>query len=397
MPRTLSIAVVLITALTACVPGRVRQPPTAQQRNVDTVLASRVTIYPEYVVSVARPDRRGVESDAVIQTVWVENTGPDEVQLASLTFDFRAKGQTVQRVVYPSEALARRTEALVRLMANLPDSQIQLIFQQPRFWAPERISPTPVLPAGYSTGIFMEHVNLNAAEPLDECLISVALRRGEVETTVSRSVRIAAFTPSQQYIFPLKGAWFALNNYDSLTHRPVPFEEFAMDIVTANSNLEIVPSQAAANADYPMYGKPVYAIGDGVVVDSADGVPENPPGLESGLSPEQMAAVEKTHGFIASLAGNFVTIDHGQGDFSFYAHLVPGLAVKKGDKVKQGQLLGNLGNSCNSTGPHLHFQLMNGPDILSARGLPCYFTNLKDIDGEPLPLIYREGSLVYAE
>ena len=44
--------------------------------------------------------------------------------------------------------------------------------------------------------------------------------------------------------------------------------------------------------------------------------------------------------------------------------------MKPGDKVTRGQVLGLLGNSGNSTEPHLHFQVMDGPAPLGSEGLP---------------------------
>lgn len=74
---------------------------------------------------------------------------------------------------------------------------------------------------------------------------------------------------------------------------------------------------------------------------------------------------------------------HAHGEYSFYAHLIPGsLQVRLGDSVRQGQVLAHLGNSGNSDALHLHFQLMDGPDLLSARGLPCSFVNLRDVMGQ---------------
>jgi murein DD-endopeptidase MepM/ murein hydrolase activator NlpD len=73
-------------------------------------------------------------------------------------------------------------------------------------------------------------------------------------------------------------------------------------------------------------------------------------------------------------AGNFVILDIGGGHFVMYAHLRPGtLRVKTGDTVKRGDVIGLLGNSGNSTGPHLHFQVSNTDSPLATEGLPFVF------------------------
>ncbi len=69
--------------------------------------------------------------------------------------------------------------------------------------------------------------------------------------------------------------------------------------------------------------------------------------------------------------GNHVVLDLGNGTYAAYAHLRRGsLTVREGDRVRAGQLIARCGNSGNSSEPHLHFQLMDGPDPDTARGLP---------------------------
>lgn len=52
--------------------------------------------------------------------------------------------------------------------------------------------------------------------------------------------------------------------------------------------------------------------------------------------------------------GNLLILDHGQGLFTIYAHL-DSMKVKEGDRVAQGQIIGAIGTTGRSTGPHLHW------------------------------------------
>ena len=71
------------------------------------------------------------------------------------------------------------------------------------------------------------------------------------------------------------------------------------------------------------------------------------------------------------MAGNLVILELEPDVFAAYAHLQPGsITVKVGDKVKVGQHLANLGNSGNSSGPHLHFGLLDQANMFAGRSLP---------------------------
>ena len=119
------------------------------------------------------------------------------------------------------------------------------------------------------------------------------------------------------------------------------------------------------NESYFLFGAEVVAAAPGRIVATRDDVPENtPPGTRPGIGPND-------------LAGNFVNQDLGGGRFALYGHMQPGsLRVKPGDQVVAGQVLGLVGNTGNSSEPHLHFQVMDsrgGPSNLGAEGLPYVF------------------------
>ena len=83
--------------------------------------------------------------------------------------------------------------------------------------------------------------------------------------------------------------------------------------------------------------------------------------------------------------GNYVMIEHDDGNVTVYGHMHQGtIRVKTGDKVVKGQLLGKMGSSGRSNGPHLHFEVR-------VNGVPVNPLDYVDIDN-PRPSSY-EGSV----
>ena len=85
-----------------------------------------------------------------------------------------------------------------------------------------------------------------------------------------------------------------------------------------------------------------------------------------------------------------MVLDHGNGEFSYFAHMRPGsLRVKKGDHVQQGQQIGEIGFAGDAFIPHLHYMLIDTPDILRAEGLPSYFRTFRRVLGTSLIEVQR--------
>ena len=135
------------------------------------------------------------------------------------------------------------------------------------------------------------------------------------------------------------------------------------------------------------WGKTVHAPCDGEIIQAEDGCPER---RQVHWLTDRAAAITNTRAFrqdqagIPTVAGNYIVMRCRAGVYAAFAHLQEGsIAVKPGQKVRKGQVLGKVGHSGNSTAPHLHFQLMDSSDLLTAKGLPCAFERYEVFrDGE---------------
>jgi hypothetical protein len=172
---------------------------------------------------------------------------------------------------------------------------------------------------------------------------------------------------------PLKGrGWVAVNGcclgsgphrsaLQSVNGRLDNGQRFAIDWMRLDDSDRFVAGDPGVVENWAGYGEPVFAVAGGVVVATGDGLPDQPPGQ----LPDPAAITLQT------VDGNHVVLDIGRGLFVFYAHLRKGsLTVRTGDRVPAGKELGRLGNSGNTSAPHLHLQVMNGPSPLGSTGLP---------------------------
>jgi murein DD-endopeptidase MepM/ murein hydrolase activator NlpD len=94
--------------------------------------------------------------------------------------------------------------------------------------------------------------------------------------------------------------------------------------------------------------------------------------------PEQARVSANPKHAISDASGNHVVLDLGDGRYAFYEHLRPGsVRVAAGARVRRGQVLGELGFTGDSTGPHLHFHVADGPSPVAAEGRPFAFDRFR--------------------
>jgi len=61
--------------------------------------------------------------------------------------------------------------------------------------------------------------------------------------------------------------------------------------------------------------------------------------------------------------GNYIKIKHDDGSYELHAHLRQGSALNLGTRIGSGQIIARIGNTGNSTGPHLHSEYRNSSNI----------------------------------
>jgi hypothetical protein len=152
----------------------------------------------------------------------------------------------------------------------------------------------------------------------------------------------------------------------------VQLENYTGDIVSADqlNVLDALDAQkhtacSRASTDHDLKrqhghcnGGPSFSGGPDVIT-VVDGLPNSPIGSFPARLPTEQAD------------GNHVVLDLGEGHYVLYAHFAPyGVLVHEGQFVHRGQVLGKVGTSGNSSEPHLHFQVTDGPSTFLSSGVP---------------------------
>lgn len=170
-----------------------------------------------------------------------------------------------------------------------------------------------------------------------------------------------------KFIPPFKGEWLvAWGGINSLVNYHYEYESqrYAYDFIVVKDN-KSYEGDKELNESYHAFGKECIAPADGVVVEIENNIKDNEPvGIHNTDHP----------------AGNYVTLDHGNDEFSHISHFkYQSIVVKEGDTVKRGDLLGLVGNSGNSSEAHIHFHVANSSDLWDSKSIRINFDGDSDM------------------
>lgn len=166
-----------------------------------------------------------------------------------------------------------------------------------------------------------------------------------------------------RYILPSKGEWTVfwggnteIQNY----HIIAKDQRHAYDIVMTHDGWTYRDTPDK-NENYYAWGQPILGPCNATVIEAVDGIADNKPSI---MNPSQPA-------------GNHILLSCGHNEYMLIAHFKQNsILVHKGDKIKAGAKIGECGNSGNSSEPHIHIHIQDGPKLFHAVGLPLEFTNI---------------------
>ena len=257
-----------------------------------------------------------------------------------------------------------------------------------------RTIPDRTLDAGGSTIVYNPFDELPAGVPLRELryVLSLADTGGTVVDSLVTTVPLRDYAARTDLVLPLRGRVLVFDGHDFYAHHrrwnlahPVVGKLFrrnsgryAYDFSVVDSSGRMYRGDGARNEDWYSWNVPVLAPGAGTVVAAESGEPDWEIGRTS--LPDTIVLQRPI-----ALFGNYVVIDHGNGEFSLLAHLRKGsLLVRRGDRVRRAQPVGRVGFSGSVYTIHNHYQLQRGAEY-DADGLPSAFVGAARVGGRARP------------
>jgi hypothetical protein len=189
----------------------------------------------------------------------------------------------------------------------------------------------------------------------------------DTDIAVQAVLQLPVEFPTQQtdIHFPLAGTWWAIQAADWTDHhkQEVFSQTYALDFVKLGPDNRFFAGDGMALSDHYSWDQPVFATAGGKVAYVCYDMPD--------IQPGQVPDPRMFRDDPRRILGNAVAISHANGEFSYFGHLQQAsIEVNEGQVIRRGARLGRVGSSGHSPGPHLHFHLMDGPNLFIDQGLP---------------------------
>ena len=258
------------------------------------------------------------------------------------------------------------------VLADLGDTELERRLYRPGAASEDGGADERLIDAGRASVVYLElKTDAGALPKTLEHRITFHSEGESRGSTVIQGARISVATePPVVLAPPLRGGpWAAIHDpswprghrrfiYAVDGEATIPGRH-AIDWIRVDDEGRYARGKEDTIADWLGYAADVLAVADGTVVAARDDVPESALISEHPDHPLEDAT------------GNYVAIDIGNGRIAFFEHLKPGsVRLQIGDRVRQGQVIGALGFTGHSTGPHLHFHLADRNSPLGAEGVP---------------------------
>jgi murein DD-endopeptidase MepM/ murein hydrolase activator NlpD len=270
--------------------------------------------------------------------------------------------------------------------------------------------PNRALPAHGRLVLFNPFQHFPAGLWLGDVRYEAVFSAGDDAPEQRAALRVAprAWQPATALSLPLDGSVFVHDGHDFTAHHRrlditggmtthfgirSNFMRYAHDFVVADAQGRLYRGDGARPEDWYGYGAPILATGDGVVVEMHDGMADNRMGAPP---PFDQAAIMRN---LKLFLGNYAIVDHGNGEFSLFAHMQQGsVKVRPGQRVARGEAIGAMGMSGDAFLVHLHYQLQS--DTGFGEGLPAVFQDVRFATGDgwtaPAASTVDSGDLVSA-
>jgi len=247
-----------------------------------------------------------------------------------------------------------------------------------------------IVTPGKVATLFNPFFSIDRAIPVASLRYSFRFRgpQGVVEATTT--VTPIRYETKTDLVLPVQGRVLVHDGHDFYSHHrrmdvsvlrglglaKRQFNRYAYDFSVVDSAGRLNRTGGETNEDWFGYGTNVVAPGTGIVRVAENNVREH---RLPGATWDDEAGIRNPR----SIAGNYIVIDHENGECSFLAHLKQGsLSVHVGDRVRRGQPIARMGLSGDSFWlPHVHYQLMDSCDFQDAEGLPSYFSGFLRVGG----------------